>query len=607
MSRISVEGDLTPGSVEPLNPVQGGTTVAYLDIPYHHPTSRRTVAERLKKAHDRAKKFVDSLMNNEPERIEGSDLHVLDGVINLETRLVHPIVIRSVTDAFWQACIDLVDRPSWRYRAIAIGSPGIGKTTSTPLLIRKLLLDRKVVVYHVRTKDKIGWCYQFTTIVGNNGIVTQARADVFPEDRPNGVKSLFDSSTYYIVDPGDSDDSSNPPANFRPKVIIVSSPNSCHWGHDTALQGRRLVCAFQLFYPVWSFDELVAARGILSPMLSEAEVAAHFRLFGGVPRRVYCHNDKVPELLRDQNRTLSELAESHVTAIAMGEMDALNFFASSEPKSTLMGFNNTQDNDFFSDRAEILSDSIRDKIYSRWMGNVWSKMLLDEQRGRYMLVPYVRSLFLRPRGELFVLQGQQCLTRAVARRGRLLCVSRKGKQFFRMMTISFPCCQDVRLADDPVSSVAFPGNKFVLFHSSDPTYPIDFIFKDDTDNICAIQVMMGKTYSANTRQIEILQERLGDGWNIGLYYFVPFTNFEESAKALVSPIEKLTLASNLKIYHVPVPRPASYTPAWQICTGMPPPPEIPKLRASWLRRIVSLPSDAGEKWNISYFGSTCKK
>jgi hypothetical protein len=171
-----------------------------------------------------------------------------------------------------------------------------------------------------------------------------------------------------------------------------------------------------------------------------------------------------------------------------------------------------------------------------------------------------------------------------------------------MMTISFPCCQDVRLADDPVSFVALPGNKFVLFHSSDPSYPIDFIFKDDSDNIYAIQVMMGKAYSANRRQIEILQERLGDGWNIGLYYFVPFTNFEESAKALVSPIEELTFASHLKIYHVLVPRPASYTPAWQICTGMSLPPEIPKLRASWSSRIVSLPSDAGEIWNISCLG-----
>jgi hypothetical protein len=425
MSRISVEDDLTPGSVEPLNPVQGGTTVAYLDIPYHHPTSRRTVAERLKKAHDRAQKFVDSLMNNEPERIEGSDLQVLDGVINLETRLVHPIVIRSVTDAFWQACIDLVDKPAWRYRAIAIGSPGIGKTTSTPLLIRKLLKDCKVVVYHVRTKDDIGWYYQFTPIVGNNGIVTQARADVCPEDRPNGLKSLFDSSTYYIVDPGDSEDSSNPPLHFQPKVIIVSPPNSFHWGHDMALKGRRIISAFHLFYPLWSCGELIAARRILSPMLSEAEVAARFRLFGGVPTRVYCSNEKVSELLRDQARALSELAENHVAAIATGEMDALNCFGSSEPKSTLMGFNNTQDNDFFSDRAEILSDSIRDKIYSRWMGNVWSKMLLDEQRGRYMFEPYVRSLFLRPRGELFALQGQQCLTRAVTRRGRLLCIDRK--------------------------------------------------------------------------------------------------------------------------------------------------------------------------------------
>ena len=47
------------------------------------------------------------------------------------------VIIRSITREFWKLCI----QQSKKYRVCAIGTPGIGKSTSIPVLIRMLLAE----------------------------------------------------------------------------------------------------------------------------------------------------------------------------------------------------------------------------------------------------------------------------------------------------------------------------------------------------------------------------------------------------------------------------------------------------------------------------------
>jgi hypothetical protein len=149
---------------------------------------------------DRAQTFVKSLMDANYEDIPNSNgMKVLRNIMALETGTTNSIVVRSITPSFWNACIGMVDKPDMRYRVAAVGTPGVGKTTSTAILIRMLLERKETVVYHIRTKKEERWYYEFVPNKSDSNIA----ANVYPENLAKGeILSLRDPSTYYIVDPG---------------------------------------------------------------------------------------------------------------------------------------------------------------------------------------------------------------------------------------------------------------------------------------------------------------------------------------------------------------------------------------------------------------------
>jgi hypothetical protein len=257
----------------------------------------------------RAQDFLDVLMKNDAfiEVDGGINMTYLPGLPNLETLegtevgQKYPMIIRSITNAFWDSCIEVGDVPGESFRVTAIGTPGIGKTTSTPLLIRKLLKKGKTVVYHVRTENRNKWIYEFVP-EGDS-----YRADVYTERSDlESVPSLRLRSTYYIVDPGYTEDSCNPDASFEPSVIIVASPDDRHWGRSSftkSLSGRK--GSFK-YYPVWSEEEIRAVKYILGPNMSDSTLDERYRLFGGVPRNVFEKKD-IRELIQKQDLAVAAL------------------------------------------------------------------------------------------------------------------------------------------------------------------------------------------------------------------------------------------------------------------------------------------------------------
>ena len=53
-------------------------------------------------------------------------------------------------------------------------------------------------------------------------------------------ENINQTSTYYIVDPGNTKDNYNPPDFFQGQVIIVASPDEGHWGGSYFLSRRRV-------------------------------------------------------------------------------------------------------------------------------------------------------------------------------------------------------------------------------------------------------------------------------------------------------------------------------------------------------------------------------
>jgi hypothetical protein len=83
-------------------------------------------------------------------------------VPKLESGATKDLVIRNITEDFWKETIRTAETPNKRYHVCAVGTSGIGKTSSTAILIRLLLLMQRTVVYRIRSPEKIGWVYEFT-------------------------------------------------------------------------------------------------------------------------------------------------------------------------------------------------------------------------------------------------------------------------------------------------------------------------------------------------------------------------------------------------------------------------------------------------------------
>ena len=138
------------------------------------------------------------------------------------------IVLRSIVEPFWQSCIDRVEGldPDDRYRVCAIGTPGIGKTFTTPLLLRMLLLKNSTVVYIRRSPERKSWYYEFIPTSAGYAVNVYPEASKDPFDFP----SLEEPSACYVVDPGEGKVSCCPMSTFPARVIVISSPNDRHWG-----------------------------------------------------------------------------------------------------------------------------------------------------------------------------------------------------------------------------------------------------------------------------------------------------------------------------------------------------------------------------------------
>jgi hypothetical protein len=322
---------------------------------------------RQKEARMQAQEFIDTLMtaNFEPIPDSGGMMYLRD-ILNLETGRRGPLIVRTMTNDFWDTCIDLVDTPGMRVRVVAVGTPGIGKTACTPILIRKLLKAGHTVVYLIRTASRMNWFYQF---VAKGGAY---KAEVFPEAGGwNSVPSLESHSTYYIVDPGDTTDSCYPSFMLSPKFILVTAPNSNHWGGSALIKNTENIAGVRRYFPIWTKEELDAARPIMAPGLSDALYERRFLMFGGVPARTFGTMDAAADALIRQDTALQDLTQREAWSIKTREPHAAtDQFQGGAPKDTLMGITLLpKGKDKFDDPCSILlSRNIEEKFYSKHPG-----------------------------------------------------------------------------------------------------------------------------------------------------------------------------------------------------------------------------------------------
>lgn len=339
-------------------------------------------------------RFVDDLMikcrridDGTPRMTILKDMHWHNGFLT-------DLVVRACTVPFWRACIEVVEdrahRPS--RRVCAVGSPGIGKTTSTVVLIYMLLRDEKTVLYHPRGSDCIFefGCQKDLPATTSGTPTFTCTCTVHDEGIfPTGIPSTFDEKAYYIVDPTASKGDFNPPytIGFKAKVIIVSSPNDVHWGGANFMKQRYndvvpVSGGILLYYPLWTLDEMLEGLDGLNVTsrtnLQAEEVKRRYTVVGGVPRHVFCDEGGYKEVIRVQHSALAHLSAERAQKFAMGLDSPVGSLTNDQPKSALLGFDQHES---FQMKTCLVSWTVRRLAYEIHLSAVWESIFNVSYKG----------------------------------------------------------------------------------------------------------------------------------------------------------------------------------------------------------------------------------
>jgi Retrotransposon hot spot protein len=513
--------------------------------------------EDLAKAKQSAEAFVKSILEREPEDILESDgMRVMRGVVKLETGVKSDVVIRKLTRPFWQACIDTVDllRPpsdnqqadattNRQLRVCAVGTPGIGKTTCTAVLLRMLLKEKGgTIVYHVRAPKEAGLIYEF--VPGSNDDGDPVTAKVYPEQAfYAGIPSLSEASTYYVVDPGDTDDTCNPRPLFRPKVIIVASPDSKHWGANYFYKDRDGALGVLKVFPVWELHELLHARPVLRRTMSVQQVTDRYNQVGGVPRHVFGSETTFNQALAKQTEKTDGMNCEQAERIAVTKMQGLTTLDASQPQSALIGFRARQEDGFSNYTIDVIAPRVGERLFRRLLRDMWDKLLLPGAGNPWILEAYTRYLLGTNRTLTFRRR------RGVGRNHRL-----RGT----VESVSLGGCGEIRSTWDVVAAAV--ERPMVVFHPVNPAQKlIDFIYRDSEDHFHAFQVTLADKHSADVNHILELERQVGDPGRLSLYYMVPEFRFATFVTHPVDPrnSRRGIPRATCNIYHVAIPDPNS--------------------------------------------------
>lgn len=520
-----------------------------------------------------AELFVKSITEKEyediPDSYPGANMKVLRNIVDLETEERLDIVIRKITAPFWQACIAKVNKSGERNRVCVVGTPGIGKTTSTSVLIRILLNDKRTVVYRILQEDTddVGY-YEFIPHPKNGSVTTRVYQEMTPKSQ---IPSLLYPSTYYVVDPGNTKRNCNPRSGFQPKVIIVASPDERHWNESEYGKVRGSVDGYFMFFPLWTLDELLNARSVLGRKHTQAaiqeilmeeilrapqgedpdggdpsrgdpeggghvrgdpegrdpregipiaeitveEVKRRHRIVGGVPRYVFAKNSAFAKAQKFQDEAIAVLTKEQAQRIAAGTIMALNSMNESQPKSAIMGYLSSEKDLFDKASVVVISVEIAEKIRTKFMTYLWQMMKCADEGGWKIFEFYTRALMTKKEA------------------GEYLCWE-IGKKETSERNLILGGCKDIRQLPDIVKAATKTKN--VLFHSTQPWQKlIDFLYQDDNGQFHAFQATVAKEHTANPTTIMALEAAVGGANRLSIYYLVPSEHFKQFKTKPVDP------------------------------------------------------------------------
>jgi hypothetical protein len=462
---------------------------------------------------DRAQQFVISLMKAVFEDIKDSpNMRVLRKIHTLERDAeTVDVIARDITEKFWQSCIDKVSTPGISCRVTAFGTPGVGMTFVTFILVRMLLDKGHNVVHLIKSSNGTAWYYEF--LCNSNGTYT---ANVYPEStRERDIASLRLKSTFYIVDPGRTSSADcSPTDKVQARVILISSPDwshrdGCGFPGDPPWVTGEFLC-----YPPWSLAELVAARQVIHPMYEASDVVERYRIFGGFPGIIFGRHDAF--VLQNQALALSKMSSNQLERILEGKVSPLECLNPENPMSALMTYDlrrdvNGQRPQAFDDFVVVpISGTIAESLHHEYLQSLSHPTAPKDIFRKFAVALLTRSQEW---------SAEISALKAFVDEDELV-----------MGPIELPYCTSAEEVPDPIMAVADPNslalNLYFSLKSSDEL--IDCIYKDEVDHVHAIHIAFEEAPSESViRQAKNKLLPLASYPVVTLYVFVPNTLFGE--------------------------------------------------------------------------------
>lgn len=477
--------------------------------------------------------FVKSIMKDYVDIPNSNGMRVLNDILDIETNSRGNVVLRNITEKFWREVIEATKT----HRVCAVGTPGIGKTTTTCIPIRFLLEEKKTVVYRVRRIGNKGYVYMFIPTL-DEVIVKVIREVEFDSADTNVNKA----DIYYVVDPGKTDDNCNLDDNFTGKIIIVASPDSVHWGRgDFGKQRGRSLPGIFLFHPVWELDELITSKQYFRYSLNDDVVIYRYEKVGGIPRHIFTDVATFDGIMINQVAALNKLDEKQLEKMAENDITAVQTFDRSQPGNLLMVYK-CPDNNYHNFIVSAVSQHVLTEILKRNEIYLWNVMV---SRG------------VNWGGFGWKMFEAYCQRKMLGNVREFLDVHRHdGNKLVRSAKLWLGGCQKIEGTRRNLIDAA-NGKENVVFYSICPSHDLfDFVYKEKS-TYHAFQVTVGKDHSCNRESLLKNASQAGALSNFYLYYLVYDTKYPAFKLKPANPTRQLRHPHNKEwhIYSVRIPSP----------------------------------------------------
>jgi len=493
-----------------------------------------------------AQAFVTALMSGRDEPVAGSrTMSVLRlGDTRLFPQQATTVILRAVTLPFWTAVADTLHESRTRgaddrVNVVAVGSPGTGKSATTPVLIRLLLQRGKTVVFQVRDPENhYFYLFRRSHAGGFEGLACRSPfLSVIAE-----LQEVRD--VVLVIEPREI---RMPPSvlNFACPFVLICSPNEAHF--KGLIKGGDHGYGRFLYYPLWEADELRAARHHIlvdGRVLREDQVAVRSAMFGGCARNVFAKQRDVRDLLRRQNSGVARLPDNHAKALLEGaDADIVEGGEGNGViSSTVAGYASRAPFDAERTLAVVLSPVVRGKIWCYYLFQLWHDIARLETRAEagYAFERYCYHVLCSDGAQLEVRRlgvppGAHASTISMLARAR----------------------SRVRAPEAQAAAHGVRGGVSPLFVPSVSNYPlIDAADRGPDGQLRAFQCTVATQHTADPAAAQAMLAAFGSPRRVALYFMVP----SHCYNAFALPTYSAPYPAEVELYAMRVDAPTARAP-----------------------------------------------